>query len=227
MRPTSIEQLQDVVQRCAAEQVPMQVLGLGSNLLVSDEGVKGAVLKLDTEAFMQTTFDGTTLKAGAGANLNKLVLDSVRKGLCGLEALTGIPGSVGGAVRMNAGGNFGDIGSRTQSVTVMDMHGTVFEKAKPELVFDYRWVNITAPIILDATLELTQSDPDQMLKTVKEVWIYKKNTQPLNTRNAGCIFKNPRGMSAGARRRRRRATQVGGPCQRNTPTSSHSSAAKQ
>ncbi|NLW84099.1 MAG: UDP-N-acetylmuramate dehydrogenase [Phycisphaerae bacterium] len=211
-RPTSVEQLQDIVQRCAAEQVPMRVLGLGSNLLVSDEGIKGVVLKLDTEAFTQVAFDGTTLKAGAGVNLNKLVLDSVRKGLCGLEALTGIPGSVGGAVRMNAGGNFGDIGSRTQSVTVMDIHGTIFEKAKPELVFDYRWVNITTPIILDATLELTQSDPDQMLKTVKEVWIYKKNTQPLNARNAGCIFKNPRGMSAGALidRAGLKGTQVGG-----------------
>jgi UDP-N-acetylmuramate dehydrogenase len=190
--------LQQVVRLCAEHELPMHVLGLGSNLLVSDDGVKGVVLKLDSEAFTQAAFEGTTLKAGAGANLNKLVLDSVRKGLCGLEALTGIPGSIGGAVRMNAGGNFGDIGAGTQSVTVMDAQGNVFEKSKPELVFDYRWVNITAPIILDATIELTQSDPDQMLKMVKEVWIYKKNTQPLNTRNAGCIFKNSRGMSAGA-----------------------------
>lgn len=212
VRPTNVEELAEVMRRCTAEELPMRILGMGSNLLVSDEGVKGAVLKLDTQAFTQAAFEGTTLKAGAGANLNKLVLDSVRKGLCGLEALTGIPGSVGGAIRMNAGGNFGDIGSCTQSVTVMDIHGTIFEKAKPELVFDYRWVNITAPIILDATLQLTQSDPDQMLKTVKEVWIYKKNTQPLNTRNAGCIFKNPRGMSAGALidRAGLKGTQVGG-----------------
>ena len=212
VRPASVEQLAEVVRRCAAEHVPMRVLGLGSNLLVSDEGVKGVVLKLDAEAFTQTVFEGTTLKAGAGANLNKLVLDSVRKGLCGLESLTGIPGSIGGAVRMNAGGNFGDIGSCTQSVRVMDLNGVIFEKAKPELVFDYRWVKITAPIILEATLELTQSDPDQMLKTVKEVWIYKKNTQPLNTHNAGCIFKNPRGMSAGAMidRAGLKGAQVGG-----------------
>lgn len=212
VRPTTVEQLAEVVRRCSAEQVPLHVLGFGSNLLVSDEGVKGVVLKLDAEPFTRATFEGTTLRAGAGANLNKLVLDSVRKGLCGLEALMGIPGSIGGAIRMNAGGNFGDIGSCTQGVTVMDINGTIFEKAKPELVFDYRWVNITALIILDATLELTQSDPDQMLKTVKEVWIYKKNTQPLNTRNAGCIFKNPRGMSAGALidRAGLKGTQVGG-----------------
>ena len=212
VRPQSVEQLQDVVRRCTQQQMPMRVLGLGSNLLVSDEGVKGVVLKLDAEAFTQTTFEGTTLTAGAGANISKLVLDSVRKGLSGLESLTGIPGSVGGAIHMNAGGNFGDIGSCTKKITVIDKQGNIFEKAKPELVFDYRWVNITAPIILDATLELNQSDPDQMLKTIKEVWIFKKNSQPLNTRNAGCVFKNPRGMSAGALidRAGLKGSQIGG-----------------
>ncbi|NLK42353.1 MAG: UDP-N-acetylmuramate dehydrogenase [Planctomycetes bacterium] len=212
VRPQTLEQLQEVVRRCSQEQMPMRVLGYGSNLLVSDAGVKGVVLKLDAEQFARVDFDKSNLKVGAGANLNKLVLDSVRKGLSGLEALTGIPGSIGGAIRMNAGGNFGDIGSCTQSVTVMNINGEIFEKHKPELVFDYRWVNITAPIILEATLELTPSDPDQMLKTVKEVWIYKKNTQPLNTRNAGCIFKNPRGMSAGALidRAGLKGTQIGG-----------------
>jgi UDP-N-acetylmuramate dehydrogenase len=98
---------------------------------------------------------------------------------------------------MNAGGRFGDIGTSVQSVQVMDREGSVFEKAKPELVFDYRQVNITAHIILGATMDLTEGDPQELLKTVKEAWIYKKNTQPLDTRNAGCIFKNPRGLSAG------------------------------
>lgn len=198
VRPQTVDQLREIIQRCHENNVAVHVLGFGSNLLISDEGVRGAVLKLDAPGFCEVQFDNTTLTAGAGANLNKLVLDSVRKGLSGLEALTGIPGSVGGAVRMNAGGNFGDIGSSVESVTLMDKQGNIFEKPKPELVFDYRWVNITAPVILKATMELTESDSDAMLKTIKEVWIYKKNSQPLNTRNAGCIFKNPRGMSAGA-----------------------------
>jgi UDP-N-acetylmuramate dehydrogenase len=198
VRPKNTEQLRAVIQRCREQEVPLRVLGYGSNLLVSDDGVRGAVLKLDAEAFCGFEFNKTTLVAGAGANLNKLVLESVRKGLSGLEALTGIPGSVGGAVRMNAGGSFGDIGSSIRSITVMDKQGEVFEKEKPELVFDYRWVNVTAPVILKATMDLIESDPDAMLKTVKEVWIYKKNSQPLHTKNAGCIFKNPRGMSAGA-----------------------------
>lgn len=98
---------------------------------------------------------------------------------------------------MNAGGRFGDIGSVVQSVTLMDKTGNIFERSRPDLVFDYRWVNVTAKFILSAQLELNESDPQQLLKTVKEIWIYKKNSQPLNTRNAGCVFKNPRGLSAG------------------------------
>jgi UDP-N-acetylmuramate dehydrogenase len=99
---------------------------------------------------------------------------------------------------MNAGGHFGDIGTVVQSVTVMDKQGEIFEKEKPELVFDYRQSNITSRVILSAAIELIENDRNELLKTVKEVWIYKKNTQPLDTKNAGCVFKNPRGMSAGA-----------------------------
>ena len=122
----------------------------------------------------------------------------MQKGLSGIEALIGIPGSIGGAVKMNAGGNFGDIGAVVETVTLMDTQGNVFEKSKPELVFDYRRTNIAAKFILNAQLKLVTGDPEQIMRTVKEMWIYKKNTQPLNTKNTGCIFKNPRGVSAGA-----------------------------
>ncbi len=196
--PSSTEQLQTVLKRCSENDLPVWILGNGSNLLVGDKGVRGAVVKLGGEAFSKYEFKETTLTTGAAADLQKLVQESVKKGLGGLESLAGIPGTAGGAVKMNAGGRFGDIGTSIQSVSVMDKQGTIFEKTKPELIFDYRQVNITAQVILGATMHLTEDDPEELLKTVKEVWIYKKNTQPLDTRNAGCIFKNPRGMSAGA-----------------------------
>jgi len=196
--PQNVEQLQTVAQRCTENNVPMYVLGLGSNVLVRDKGVRGAVIKLDGEEFSQTDFAGDKVIAGAAANLGKLVLSCTSKGLSGLEALTGIPGSVGGAVRMNAGGSFGDIGATVESVTLMDNQGNIFEKNKPELMFDYRWTNITARFILNATIRLVPAEPEHILRTVKEIWIYKKNNQPLNMRNAGCIFRNPRGLSAGA-----------------------------
>ena len=197
-RPETLQQLQKIVQRCNENKIPIYVMGFGSNLLISDQGLRAAVIKLDAGQFAQTDFHGEQVTAWAGAELSKLVLTCVRKGLSGIEALTGIPGSVAGAVKMNAGGNFGDIGTAVETVTLMDSSGNVFEKSKPELMFDYRRSNITAKFILNATLKLAAGDPEQIMRTVKEIWIYKKNSQPLNTRNCGCIFKNPRGVSAGA-----------------------------
>jgi UDP-N-acetylmuramate dehydrogenase len=198
LRPRTVEELQQVVERCRENHVPLHVMGLGSNLLVDDEGVRGAVVKLEGEHFGRTEFEGEQIVAWAGAELSKLVLDCVEKGLSGIEVLTGIPGSVGGAVKMNAGGQFGDIGAAVESVLLMDSQGTLFEKSKPELIFDYRSVNIRAPFVLNARLQLTPADPERIMRTVKESWIYKKNNQPLNTRNCGCVFRNPPGASAGA-----------------------------
>ncbi|MFZ2147929.1 MAG: UDP-N-acetylmuramate dehydrogenase [Sedimentisphaerales bacterium] len=198
IKPKTVKQLKEVVRRCNENNIRIYVMGFGSNLLISDEGLRGAVIKLESEQFKQIEFDGEEVTAWAGTELSKLVLTCVEKGLSGIEALTGIPGSVGGAVKMNAGGNFGDFGAMVESVRLMDSEGNVFEKSKPELEFDYRRTNITAKFVLNARLKLNAADPEQIMRTVKEIWIYKKNNQPLNTRNSGCIFKNPRGISAGA-----------------------------
>jgi UDP-N-acetylmuramate dehydrogenase len=198
IRPRTVKELKQVNKRCNENKIPIYVMGFGSNLLISDEGVRAAVVKLEREEFAQTQFADEQVTAWAGVELSRLVLTCVEKGLSGIEALTGIPGSIGGAVTMNAGGNFGDIGAAIESVTLLDHQGEVFQKSKPELVFDYRSTNIGAKFILAALLRLGSADPDQIMRTVKETWIHKKNNQPLSTRNAGCIFKNPPGASAGA-----------------------------
>jgi len=212
IRPESTEQLALVVKRCNENRIPIYVLGYGSNLLVSDEGVHGAVIQLKSDNFSQIKFVKEQVIAGAGVELSRLLLTCAKKGLSGLEPLTGIPGSIGGAVRMNSGGTFGDIGTVVESVTLMDKDGKVSEKKKPELQFDYRQTNITAKFILEAKINMTEGDPEQITKTIKENWVYKKNNQPLNTINSGCIFKNPRGMSAGAMidRAGLKGTQIGG-----------------
>ena len=198
IRPKTVEQLKEVVRRCGENNIRIYVMGFGSNLLISDEGLRAAVIKLEAEQFAQIELEDEEVTAWAGAELSKLVLTCVEKGLSGIEALTGIPGSVGGAVKMNAGGNFGDFGTAIESISLMDNECNVFEKSKPELLFDYRRTNITAKFILNARLKLSAADSEQIMRTVKENWIYKKNNQPLNTRNSGCIFKNPNGGSAGA-----------------------------
>ncbi len=198
VEPHTVEQLQEVVRRCRAESVPMRVIGRGANLLIDDAGVKGAVIRLHKGQFAQVEMTGQGVRAWAGADMGKLVLRCVREGRSGLEALTGIPGSIGGCVRMNAGGAFGDIGNAIETVDVMSADGEVFTRYRGDLAFAYRSTNITAPLILGAEFKLAEDDPHQILKQVKQIWIYKKNTQPLGSRNAGCIFKNPRGLSAGA-----------------------------
>ncbi len=198
IRPRNVDELQDASRRCVESQIGIYVLGLGANVLVSDAGVDGAVFRLDHEFWRRVKFNAHEVEVGAGVDMQKLVLRTCREGLAGIECLAGIPGTVGGGIRMNAGGKFGDIGAVVTRVQVMDIEGTVFDRLKDDLVFDYRSTNISARFILGATLELEEDDPDRILKKTKEIWMYKKNTQPLNTKNCGCIFKNPRGLSAGA-----------------------------
>jgi UDP-N-acetylmuramate dehydrogenase len=198
IEPTSFDELCQVVKRCRENEIPIYVLGGGANLLVADSGVKGAVIRLAGEDFQQMKLDERSLTVGAGADMGKVVLRCVREGRTGLEGLTGVPGTVGGCVRMNAGGAFGDIGSTIESVTVMDEDGSTFQRFRPDLAFAYRSSNITAKFILSATFNMADDDPHRILKEVKQIWMHKKNSQPLGARNAGCVFKNPRGMSAGA-----------------------------
>jgi UDP-N-acetylmuramate dehydrogenase len=198
VRPRSVEELQQATRRCAENAIPIYVLGLGANLLVGDNGVNAAVFRLDDEHWRKVDINGVNVSVGAGVKMQKLVPNSVRAGLAGLECLAGIPGTIGGGIRMNAGGKFGDIGAVVSTVMVMDQSGEIFQRTKDDLVFDYRSTNISAKFILSATLELEEEDPEVILRKTKEIWMYKTNTQPLDTKNCGCIFKNPRGLSAGA-----------------------------
>jgi UDP-N-acetylmuramate dehydrogenase len=198
VRPRNPDELLEVVRYCHDEQIPMRVLGGGSNVLVRDEGVSGAVIQLIGEAFGQVSIDGTTVQAGAGAMLSHLISESVKAELAGLETLSGIPGSVGGAIRGNAGGRSGDIGQFVESVTVMSAQGEVSTRRGNDLWFGYRESNIDELVILEGTFALQPSDPQEITRRMRKLWIMKKATQPLSFQSAGCIFKNPRGLSAGS-----------------------------
>ncbi|HEX2972123.1 MAG TPA: UDP-N-acetylmuramate dehydrogenase [Tepidisphaeraceae bacterium] len=198
IRPRNLEELQEATLRCNENQIPIYILGLGANLLVNDAGVNGAVIRLSEEYWQRIQIQDNTIHAGAGADLQKLLLKLIRAGKSGLEGLAGIPGTVGGSIRMNAGGKFGNIGSAVSSVTVMDTQNTVFERTRDDLIFTYRSTNIVAKYILGATLQVEDDDPHRVMQRTKEVWMFKQNSQPLNAKSAGCIFKNPPEHSAGA-----------------------------
>ena len=196
--PRDHQELAEVVKRCRENEVPIKVLGQGANLLVLSPKIDAAVIRLDSEEFNSIQIDGQQVKAAAGADLPRLLRQCIRAGLSGLEPLVGIPGTVGGGVYMNAGGRFGDIGASISSIDVMDSAGEIYQRTKDDLVFGYRRTNIAAKFILGASFELESDDPQRVLRQAKQMWIYKKNTQPLANKSAGCVFRNPRALSAGA-----------------------------
>jgi len=188
--PSSVQQLSALAARCREAAIPVRVLGSGANLLVVSD-VAGIVVKLDDPCFDQMRIEADIVTAGAGYALPKLVLETAKAALGGLHVLSGIPASIGGAVRMNAGGTFGDIGGCVRRVQVMDGSGQVYYRDRDDLVFAYRKTNIVAPYILEVEFELAPDDPNELVKQVKEIFLYKKNTQPVGERSAGCVFKNP------------------------------------
>ncbi|MCE9591185.1 MAG: UDP-N-acetylmuramate dehydrogenase [Planctomycetes bacterium] len=198
--PSSVQQLAALAARAHEEKISTYVLGNGANLLVADAGVDGLVIQLDDPGFKQYRVENSIVTVGAGFDMARLVNQTAKEGLGGLECMAGIPASVGGAVRMNAGGAYGDIGRSVRRLTVMDASGQVYHRDRDDLLFSYRKTNITARYILDAELELTPDDPDVLGKRVKEIFTYKKLTQPLADYSAGCAFKNPPPEPDGQRR---------------------------
>lgn len=203
VEPTNEDELSEVVRRCNDAHVPVYFLGLGANVLVSDGGVDGAVIRLSADRWLETAVLENRVICGGGADVQKLVLKTVRAGLAGIECMAGIPGTVGGAVRMNAGGKFGDFGTPVVSLRLMDAHGHISDYSRDQVQFHYRHADLPAPYVLGATIELTEEDPEEVSKRMKEIWMYKRNSQPLNAKSAGCVFKNPApelsaGRSAGA-----------------------------
>ena len=195
--PATHDELSTLVKRCWQEQVPVHILGGGSNLLVREEGVAGLVLRLTAPLFAEIKATGNVVKAGAGARLGHVISTSVREGLGGLETLVGIPGSVGGALHGNAGGRGGDVGQWTARATVMTRAGELIHRSRHDLVFAYRQSSLDELVILDAEFQLEPDDPNELTKRMQKQWIVKKAAQPLSHQATACLFKNPRGMSAG------------------------------
>lgn len=196
--PTSRDQLISLVKCCIANSVPVKILGGGSNLLVSDTGVTGAVIQVREPLLGNVTVAGDVVTAEGGALLSHVVAESVRAGLAGMENLVGIPGTVGGALVGNAGGRQGDIGEFVQTVDVLTHAGEVTQLSGDELSFSYRSSSITDLLVLSATFQLKIDDSEDLATRMKKIWIMKRATQPLADQSAGCIFRNPRGLSAGA-----------------------------
>ncbi len=195
--PRSVEELQAVVRRAAEEGMQIRVLGGGSNLLVRDDGVQGVVVRLSAPAFSNIEANKRLVSAGGGARLGHVISAAVRSGLAGLEMLVGIPGTIGGALHGNSGSHGGDIGQWTCQADIMTRTGDIMHRNREDLVFAYRQSSLDELVILNAQFQLEEEDPQELTKRMQKQWIVKKAGQPLAHQSAGCIFKNPRGISAG------------------------------
>jgi UDP-N-acetylmuramate dehydrogenase len=197
--PEQVDELSETLRRFAEQGERVYILGAGSNLLVRDEGVAGAVIALRKGAgFRDVKIEGCCVTAGAGVPLARLVKMASEAGLSGLEALVGIPGTVGGAARMNAGGRHGNIGPMVQSALVMKPDGAVERMPREKLVFGYRTSNLKETIVLELELSLKEDQREAVVERTRAIYEEKKKSQPLFEPSAGCVFKNPPGQSAGA-----------------------------
>lgn len=195
--PHSRDELQALLARCSEQRLAVRMLGSGSNILVRDEGVAGVVVRLDAPAFAEIRATGDVVRAGGGARLGHVISTAVGSGLAGLEPLVGIPGTVGGALHLNAGSRGGDIGQWTSRAVVMTRAGEIVEHGRQDLVFAYRQSSLDELVILEAEFELEADNPEELAKRMQKQWIIRKAAQPLGHQCAGQVFRNPRGMSAG------------------------------
>ena len=195
VEPRSFEELARLTARCARRGIPVHILGGGSNILVSDRGVSGAVFRLVNMRDISRA--GALVTCDAGATLPLLVRQAEQWGLSGLEPLAGIPGTVGGAVAMNAGGRHGTIASVLRAVTTLGRHGPFHVRTADELGLGYRDSGLRGEVVVRAEFGLAGRDPAEIARVHRSVLEEKTRTQPLAAWSAGCIFKNPDGRSAG------------------------------
>lgn len=197
--PNSQEEVCTLLVAIQAEQVPCTILGNGSNVLVLDKGIRGMVLKLGN-ALNGLVIEGTRIRVEAGVLLSRLATAAADAGLTGLEFASGIPGSLGGAILMNAGAYGGEIGNLVRTVTVVDPNGQVRNLDREQMDFRYRHsvVMETGDIILSATLELAPDDPEAIHERIRDLTQKRITKQPLNFPSAGSTFKRPPGYFAAA-----------------------------
>ena len=184
------------------KDIPWQVIGRGSNILVPDQGLTGAVIILSGELAAVAAEPGdrerAIIRAGAGASLAKLVRQATDSGLRGLEFLVGIPGSVGGAVIMNAGAWGDEIGTLVQSLTFLDRTGAEQIRTRQGLNFSYRqWDDREGKVVLGCDLGLQRGSREEIMVRCREYLGQRKAKQPRHQASAGSFFKNPEGDAAG------------------------------
>ncbi|EHL07401.1 UDP-N-acetylmuramate dehydrogenase [Desulfitobacterium hafniense DP7] len=194
--PESEEELREIWFKCQEQGIPFRLFGRGSNVLFPDEGLSGVTVI--STGLAQSVWDSEWVTVGAGYSLARLSQEAADRGLTGLEFARGIPGTVGGAVVMNAGAHGGSIQDILEEVKILAPEGEVQRLAKEDIQFGYRECSLRdQAIVLEGVFHLKPGDPDVIQATMSENLARRKAAQPLELPNAGSVFRNPPGGSAG------------------------------
>ncbi len=196
--PQSIEEIQDTVKFCKKNNIPYFIMGNGSNLIVRDKGMRGVVVKIGDE-FKNVIIKGNTVIAQAGVLLSTLSKKIMAERLKGFEFASGIPGTLGGAVTMNAGAYGGEMKNVIKNVKVLDEKGEMLDLSLEELNLGYRSsiIQTKGYIVLEVTMELEKGDYNEILEITKDLTKRRTTKQPLHLPSAGSVFKRPEGYYAG------------------------------
>ncbi|HHF98215.1 MAG TPA: UDP-N-acetylmuramate dehydrogenase [Candidatus Aerophobetes bacterium] len=197
--PYNLDDLKKVLEFCRVDKIPFIVIGNGSKLLVRDEGFRGVVIKLGGE-FKKLEINSEEIVVGTGVNLPSLIDFAAEKNLAGLEALAGIPGTIGGAVVRNAGAFGESLSDRIVWAKVVDTENREFILYPEEMEFGYRsslFLREKNLILTEVKLRLFYDKKEKILSRIREATRRKMQTQPLSFPSAGCVFKNPPFYSAG------------------------------
>lgn len=196
--PTETEQIRKVIELCRRENMPWYVIGNGSNLLVSDHGFRGVIIRL-FKNYAGLRIEGEQIFVQAGALLSRTANAALQEGLTGFEFAAGIPGTIGGAMVMNAGAYGGEMKDITESVTVLTPEGELLTLKREELEMGYRTSLIARKgyLVLEAVLKLTRGNQEQIKEKMADLRQRRISKQPLEYPSAGSTFKRPQGYFAG------------------------------
>ena len=195
VKPENLEELRHILE-CLSAQAPLNILGAGSNVLIRDKGLRGLTVKLG-KGFRSIQRTQDTITAGAACALPDLSLYAAQAHLNGLAFYIGIPGTVGGAIRMNAGAHKKTTGDVLLSCTTIDRQGRTHFFQRSELTFQHRHSSLPEDhIVLSATFKAERDSIESCKKSLKDCLDYRDKTQPKNVATCGCLFKNPEGHYA-------------------------------
>lgn len=199
LAPTTMEGVKDALAICKKENLPYYIVGNGSNLLVSDAGYRGVIIQIYRNLNEVTVENDYIIRTQAGAAMSTVAKAALNHELTGMECLSGIPGTIGGAVTMNAGAYGGEIKDILVEVTVIDESGEICTIAANELELGYRTSVIAKKgyVVLEAVLSLEKGDGEQILARMNELKDQRVSKQPLEFPSAGSTFKRPEGYFAG------------------------------